>query len=257
MHKLFTLATGRSGTHLLAKLFNEATENAIARSEEAPAFLRRGYAMVGRDATRVDKLRFRISRDRHMRRNPDATWFIETNNRLFAAANKLIREVYPDALVYHIVRDGRDVVTSWLNRGRYFPADRGLRLTPEMVPGEPYRDCWENLNPLQKVAWNWVVINQVIEENSPDDRFRLEDLVSPPHVELSRLLNGLEGLHYDWASATGIVDERVNTNRATLFPSYSQWPEDWKEQFWEIAEPTMKRYGYCEDQAIDPDCGET
>lgn len=41
--------------------------------------------------------------------------------------DKIIRKVYPDARIYQIVGDGRDVVRSWLNRRRYFPAGAGLQ----------------------------------------------------------------------------------------------------------------------------------
>lgn len=247
MQQLFTLATGRTGTTFLAKFFNDVIPGTIARGEDKPAFLRRGYEMVSRDSNPAERLYFRIPRDRRMRKHPDKVWYIDTNNRLFACGDKVIRKVYPEARIYQVVRDGRDVVRSWLNRGRYFPADKGLRLTAAMVPGDPYQDKWDSMNALQKITWNWITNNRIIESQNPDSLYFFEGFFNAPYSEMFRLLNSLEGINYDRETVLTALQEIVNPSPSYLFPKWDEWPQLWKEQFWEIAGPTMEHYGYTED----------
>lgn len=252
MKKLFTLATGRTGTTFLAHFFNQVTTNSIARGEDKPAFLRRGYELVSRDSTVFERFYFKIYRELRMRKYQDKVWFMDTNNRLFSCANKIIREVYPDARVYQVVRDGRDVVRSWMNRGRYFPADKGRRLTPAMVPNDPFLQRWDSMNALQKISWNWVTNNRIIEEQGPDDLYFFEGFFSSPYSEMYRLLDSLEGLEYDRATVDEALTKIINPSPTYVFPKYPDWPELWKEQFWEVAGETMEHYGYKQDAYGQP-----
>jgi hypothetical protein len=252
MKQLFTLATGRTGTTFLAQFFNRVIPGTTARGEDKPAFLRRGYELVSRDSNPLERLYFYLPRYLRLRKYADKIWYIDTNNRLFACADKVIRQVYPQARVYHVVRDGRDVVRSWLNRGRYFPADKGLRLTAAMVPGDPYQGQWDTMNALQKITWNWVTNNRIIEDQQPDDLYFFEGFFNAPYSEMFRLLDSLEGIDYDHQTVERALQEIVNPSPSYLFPKWQEWPPLWQEQFWEIAGPTMEHYGYTRDGYGEP-----
>ena len=42
------------------------------------------------------------------------------------------------------------------------------------------------------------------------------------------------------------LEIKRNATKQEFFPKYKDWPEQWKEQFWEIAGETMNHFGYSE-----------
>ncbi|MBD3167569.1 hypothetical protein GF324_13295 [bacterium] len=235
----FIVSTGRTGTDFFTTLYNEVVSNAWSLHEPKPAFRGRAREFLQRDPTPVEKLRFRASRQlRHLLRPEDC--YIETNYHLFAAI-PLIRESFPDAYVVHVVRDGRAVVTSWLNRWRYITNDH---IRPEHVPGDPAVDHWGDWNPLQKLAWYWVTVNRRVEQTKPDLTVKFEDIFKGERKGVYRVLELLPCSQYDTEDVEKYLNRKVNRNPMEFFPPYAEWPERWKKQFWEIAGEEMRKWGY-------------
>jgi len=241
MNKLFILSTGRTGSTFLYSLFKDVIEETISREEEKPAFKRRGFELTSRAPTTWERYYFKVSRDWRMVTH-SGNWFVESNCRLFSAS-ELIRSVYPDARIYHVVRDGRTCVRSWLNRGRYTDADTATRLTPDMYGTIDITD-WKTFTPLQKNAWSWTVKNRNIQQGDPDEVFHFEDVFNEPHDDLFRLLDSLDGLQYREEQIHAKLNERVASTDSYLFPRFPDWYEEWKTQFWDIAEEQMRTHGY-------------
>lgn len=242
MKKLFIVSTGRTGTTFFYSLFKNMMKDVVPRREEKPAFKRRGFKLVSRKPTFVDQWYFKLSRDWRMIQN-NGNWFIETNCRLFSAAD-LIRTVYPDAKIYQIVRDGRATVRSWFNKGRYFRADTATRLTPDQVPNDPYESEWDKMNALQKNTWSWKTKNEIIRSRNPDSIFRFEKIFEEPYKDLFRLLDSMEGLTYKKDKVLSALEEKVLPTRNPVIPEFQEWYTNWKNQFWDIAEETMESFGY-------------
>lgn len=239
MKVAFFVSTGRTGTDFFTKLFNKAVHNSWSRHEPKPAFRRRGYQLYSRAPTLWDKWYFMMPRKwHHQKRSED--WYVETNYHLFAAI-PLIRSTFPDALVFHIVRDGRDVVTSWLNRWRYIT---NTHLTPFHVPNDPAQAHWAKWNPLQKLAWYWKTVNRHAISQQPDRIIPFEELFYSNPALIFEILSHFKGIQFHEDEVRQIIGEKINHSKIKFFPKYPQWPELWKRQFWEIAGDEMQRLGY-------------
>lgn len=239
MRTAFITSTGRTGTLFFTVLFNEHTRNAFSVHEAWPAFRRRSRQLLRRKPSVYEQYYFKLPRIyRIVRARKD--WYVEPNFQLFAAI-PLIRMTFPEALVIHVVRDGRDVVTSYLNRWRYIKSDP---LTPTDCRDAEAAACWDGWNPLQKTAWYWKAVNQHAIKMKPDHVMTYESLFDAETRGILQLLRLLDGLEYEPADVVNALGHKVHQNPAEFFPPYAQWPELWKEQFWSIAGSTMKELGY-------------
>jgi hypothetical protein len=117
-----------------------------------------------------------------------------------------IHEIYPEARVIHIIRDGRDQAVSFIHQqGNRAKRGRTHRLSPEeLARGEAYRRSPQELSEtgegmfaektLRKAAQNWDLrVGRAIEDGPAlfGDRYaevRYEDLLEHPHQEVGRLL---------------------------------------------------------------------
>ncbi len=108
-------------------------------------------------------------------------------------------QAYPHATAVHVIRDGRDVVCSLLERG-WLRADRGARDDARQPYGayarfwvEPERrDEFEQVSEARRAAWAWrryVTAAKAVPERTVELRY--EALVENPHAEADRLAEAL------------------------------------------------------------------
>jgi hypothetical protein len=238
--RAFIVSTGRTGTDFFTTLFNSAAiPDAWSLHEPRPAFRARSYQLIGRQHTWFERLYFQFPRQRWHKPRAE-TWYVETNYHLFAAI-PLIREAFPNAWIIHVIRDGRAVVTSWLNKYRYITNNH---ITPFSLPGDPAQADWPYWNPLQKLSWYWKTVNELVAEQQPDLWLSFEQLFRPPYADLYHMLDQLPLSYYDPDKVKELARRKVNRTQTPFFPSYEQWPRRWQEQFWHIAGPAMQRFGY-------------
>jgi hypothetical protein len=120
-----------------------------------------------------------------------------------------IHEIYPEAKVIHIIRDGRDQAVSFIHQqGNRAKRGRTHRLSPEeLAKSEAYRKSPQELaktgegmfaeKTLRKAAQNWDLrVGQAIEDGPAlfGDAYtevRYEDLLERPNEEIERLLGFL------------------------------------------------------------------
>lgn len=241
MNIAFITSTGRTGTDFFTTLFNEYINNAWSLHEPKPAFRRRSHHLISRKPTLYEKYYFKLPRlNRH--RKKTGVWYVETNYHL-AACIPFLRSVFPESLIIHLIRDGREVVTSWLNKYRYITNDH---LLPEHVGDKNVVYKWGTWNPLQKLSWYWKTLNTLAWDNHPDLWIRFEDIFREDQEGICRVLDLFEDISYNTEDIKMLLDRKVNRTQNRLFPDYNDWPPFWKEQFWEIAGDAMKRFGYSE-----------
>jgi hypothetical protein len=234
----FIVSTGRTGTGFLTRLFNEAIPGAFSLHEPKPAFRRRLRAWVARAPSAMERRRFERTRKRFLKHG-DGDLYVENNYQLFAAI-PMIRAAFPGAKVIHVIRDGRPVTTSFLNRYRYIRSDP---ITPDDFNDDHARKSWQGWTPVQKLAWYWVTVNRHIRAQGPDFVVRFEDLFGEDRTGLWNLLNFL-GVDYDKEAVCALAGQRVNRNPVEFFPPYDLWPAHWQAQFWQIAQEAMEEFGY-------------
>jgi LPS sulfotransferase NodH len=120
-----------------------------------------------------------------------------------------IHEIYPEARVIHIIRDGRDQAVSFIHQqGNRAKRGRTHRLSPEeLARSEAYRRSPRKLvevsegmfaeKTLRKAAQNWDLrVGRAVEDGPAlfGDRYtevRYEDLLERPNEEVERLLGFL------------------------------------------------------------------
>ena len=240
MRTAFFTSTGRTGTDFFTTLFNEAVENAWSIHEPKPAFRRRAKKNINGQFGVFDIAYFKLPRMWEHRKHKEE-WYVETNYHLFAYI-PVIRKAFPDALVFHIVRDGRDVVTSWLNRYRYITNEH---ITPFDTGDKEAQKEWERWNPLQKLSWYWKTVNNHAFQQNPDLLIRFEDIFRQKGgKEIWKILSQFENIEYSQEKAEKLLKQPVNKNNQEFFPKYREWPKKWKDQFWEIAGKEMAWFGY-------------
>jgi hypothetical protein len=235
----FIVSTGRTGTVALTQIINDRVANAWSLHEPKPAFRRRARRILREGHTKQDALYF-LSTRRSRQALRSEPWYIECNHNIFSCL-PMLRSVYPDAVIVNVIRDGREVVTSWLNRYSYI---RTLDVTPMDHPGDPAAAQWKGWNPLQKTAWFWVTVNDVIEAAGPDHTLRFEELFHESGRGLEQLLSLFEGVRFERAELQAALTRKHNASTRSFIPPYEQWPAIWKQQFAEIAGEAMARHGY-------------
>lgn len=241
MKTCFFISTGRTGTAFFTYFFDEVAENSWSTHEPHPAFKRRSFELTSRSPSFYEINYFRVPRILWHQFH-DEDWYVETNYHLFSGI-ELLENAFRDPLTVHIIRDGRDVVRSWLNRGRYLN-DPGSRLTPDDVNDSEAEKEWNDWNALQKIAWNWKTVNETIFRDSPDLTLRFESIFGEPHEDVFRLLEQMDGISVTEDETLEALNRKVNPTTHELVPEYEEWPDQWKEQFNEIAGDAMEEWNY-------------
>jgi hypothetical protein len=240
----FVVSSGRTGTSFLTHLINKHVENAYSLTEPKPAFRRRGLKILRRDPYWFERLYcqgFRLAR--HL--GHDEHWYIETNHKLYSLLPYL-REWYRDPPIIHVVRDGREVVRSWINYGRFMSVnDKTLKLLPNLADeDEPIRKLWSDWNPIQRAAWYWAHKVTVIDRAEPDLTIRFRDMVDREDPEVFRLLNQFEGISYREEDIRHELKNKTNRSTSNFITEFASWPDHWKRQFHDLAGKAMDRFAF-------------
>ncbi len=182
---------------------------------------------------------------------PSTNVFIDVNGYLQNSVGPL-GEVFENASIYHLVRDGRNVVRSLYTRR----SDDRVHLLPK---SRPEIERWFEFDKFSQVCWNWnATTSRLLDEGIPLLKF--EDLVTDfDYFEHAFLLKeGLKVTRTRWREEIG---RRHNKTRSTAYrwlyskvrgkpfvstklPEYDYWPSAYKSTFDDICGETMRRLGY-------------
>lgn len=234
------LALGRSGTSFLADLLARAEGARVRhepRGEDLGAWRR---ARSSPEAAAPYLERFALP-DVYLReRDADPETYGEVNSYLRRHADAL-RSVLPGTRVFHLVRDGRDVVRSMYARATLTPEDEataGLLASGELdgpaAGGEPTR--------FERLCRYWRDENAWLRERT-ECTVRLEDLVEDYGRFREELLEplGLEVGHAAWSET---VDRPANVTEEHELAPPEAWSGERARRFWEVCGEEMERYGY-------------
>jgi len=160
----------------------------------------------------------------------------------------------------HLYRDGRDFTRSGLERGWY--RSKGFRewmkthIRRRVAVDVGFSWVDHRLDPpsrlesrLEKIAWLWAEINQVILRDlagvpdSDQERVRLEDFGQETIERLAAFL-GLQADQRLLRHMLTVADRRPNRTVAFEAPSPRAWSEVEKERFSSVAGPMQERLGY-------------
>ncbi len=242
---LFVMGTGRSGTQLISNL--------LGSSQEAMVFHEPNF---NEDVGTMDILR----RDqelanrywRHFRsveiyrrwlRGPRGVMYCEVNGTIRYQA-QAIKYNFPEARMLLMVRDGRSVVRSVMERPQFYgPHSKGaFALKP--LPGDPFEAEFPTMNRFEKICWSWRDANEFLIKHVPTDCWiSLERLVTDYDYFLAHLTNNKLNISYKtWNELTS--QKSKNSTRDYVFPSYESWSKCDRESFNRICGETNEKLGY-------------
>lgn len=170
--QVFILGTGRSGTHAMSQMLSQL-DGCYVPHEIEPLLLSEVVRYLRGELKKEDIVALLRST-----RSPavvgGALLSGESNQRL-SFILPCLREAFPDARYLWMIRDGREVVASTMQRGWYTNAyDRmdsrraaweRYRVRADDV-GELSSSEWEAMSVLEKNCWYWSYTNRLIERDT-------------------------------------------------------------------------------------------
>lgn len=246
MSMFFVVSTGRSGTQSLAHCLSQAPET-LCLHEPDPKHIRTSFLYASGMLPRVAASRW-LARTRPLVQG--YRHYGETNNRLGLMIRPL-RDAFPEARFIWVRRDGRDYVSSQLQRGAFAPLpwQRGKstwerwRIRGDLV-GAVARDAWMGMTRFEKNCWLWDWTNRRIQA----------DLEGVPHLTLStsQIDSQLEqlvdflGLEVDHLvlprSNSRVVGEGAHPNRVAKLGRASDWDQTEQQAFERICGESMDQW---------------
>ncbi|MCF8023720.1 MAG: sulfotransferase [Clostridiales bacterium] len=243
---IFFVSTGRTGTHFLQSFFEENLTNTLSVWEPNPSFKRRSTELVLRPPNLFEKIYFSLPRKFQIYYS-GCKYYVEANSSLYGCL-PLIRKTFDNPQIIHIIRDGREVVKSFMNSFKRYAKDphggKKSQLSPNDFAKDPYQKQWENMNPVEKTAWFWLRVNEVIEQNKPEFTVFFEDLFKSPHKPLLKLLDDIFNVKLEHYKIQKAFKRKTHSTQGQFIPEWEHWPNLWKEQFEKICGEKMKEYEY-------------
>ena len=235
----FVVGMGRSGTVFLSRLLSRASRCSVyhetIRDRNA---LVDAYWYPDRAEGYLAGYRARLI----------AARILQDQSQVYGEVNSYLR-FHVEALralwnprILHLVRDGRAVVRSLMNRVAFASADLDHtgRLGPR--PDDPYANEWPQMNRFSRVCWYWAATNRSLTEHHLPI-VRLEDIIGSYEAFDEQFLRPL-GIHL----APGIWREQIlkpqNVGKTSTFPAWEDWTDEQKCQFEAICGPVMSDLGY-------------
>lgn len=185
--------------------------------------------------------------------------FIDVNSGLQNATDAL-RQVFPKAKIFHLVRDPRKVVPSIYNRR----SERRVHLVPKTR--EAY-EKWMAYSKLEQVCWNW---NDNTERLLKLDCELLlfEKLISDFDYFRSALLEKAGINDIDESTWNAVRNSKVNSTKPKWYRylyshlkkkdfvsehlgPFEQWSRDQQQALTEICGDTMRKLGYLRSEETD------
>ena len=236
----FILGMGRSGTNFLASMLGKCPDALVFHEPLAEDFNAFVEAHKSYDNALQYLTNFRLERMHALAQNHNIHHYGEVNSALRYHA-KAIKVAMPRARLLHLVRDGREVVRSVMERRHYTPETTGHHdLRP--LPSDPLYERWDTLSRFEKVCWLWTDANRRLAEEVPrwvsfesligDYDYFKENLLDPLGLELSEAL---------WSE---MVRAPTNVTREFSFPPWQQWDTTQRAAFDAICGEQMAHFGY-------------
>lgn len=249
----FIISTGRTGTKFLASFFNQLSPSILAYHEPYPSFRKLGIDYASRKVPHRKALsNFKYGRMAILNRliKSNKHIYVEANCNLFSLV-PIIREVFPDYRIIHIVRDGRDYVRSAMSRLLFREDDNLKRLKASDFPSDPYYNRWGGMSRFEKICWHWVKMDEIIYESIQNDSkcltLKFEDIFdsNTQYSEIKKLIDFFDmDIKADSEYISALMTKKINKTANYQMPHWKNWDTKKKKQFLDIAGTHMKIYGY-------------
>ncbi len=240
----FILSTGRCATTLLASLLSQNKRATVLHEPFAMDWFAMYRAHKAPESAFGYMKNYRIMKMYETAKKSGCSIYGETTPPLLYHAQAL-KVSLPDCRLMHLVRDGREVVTSWMNRGLYQDLNAPIyrNLTPD--PSSPYYKNWKIMQPFSRCCWLWMQFNERI-SNHVSWRINFHEILSDYNVFNEKLCKPLK-LQVSKEIWSQSVCNPENVSCSASFPHHKNWPQEKKEYFWNICGDTMSGLGLPHD----------
>lgn len=161
---IFVVSTGRSGTKSLASYLTLSNKIKCVHEPE-PVLIKESTQYLYNEIIHEHMVQIlKVTRPETIMNRE----YAESNNKL-SFVLPAINEAFPEAKIVWLIRDGREVVSSFYSLGFYDPAFKEMNLWHQwMISGEKlnYNSTeWNKLSSFGKCCWYWYFTNRLIENN--------------------------------------------------------------------------------------------
>ena len=241
-HNLFfILAMGRSGTMFLSRLLNK--EKSAAVDHEPVPGDRVAYIKAFYSEKAALKYIHNFRRKEIYLRVKDSPiqCYGEVNSTLRRHCLAL-KKYFDKAVLLHLVRNGKDVVRSIMNRWAFTPTDSQTYKAIAPPTNDPFREKWSSMSRFERVCWYWQVDNAYLRKHI-SNHIKFELLLSDYEYFVEYILEPLD-LRITSAVWKKAVEKPVNVSFKTTFPQWSEWDRSLKDKFMKICGEEMIANGY-------------
>lgn len=233
-------STGRTGTVLLSQMLNRIDGAYIVHE---PLFQETTYhrlSMEDPEFSYTFLKNFRLKEMVHRIEKNNCIRYGEVNGGLRRNIKEL-KELFPEMKIIHIVRDGRKIISSMLNRNTFLKGDTYYNLKPSSCIVNT--KIWSKFNRFERITYLWAAENKYMREHS-DLTIRFEDMVSDYTYFKTNILDVL-GLDLDYQTWVESTQKKVNkTKQVKSDTEYTGWSDTQKEFFRLHCSDEMIRSGY-------------
>ena len=233
-------STGRTGTTLFSQMLNSINGAYVVHE---PLFQETKYHRLAMEDSRFSRIfleDFRLKEMFYRIEKNDCKRYGEVNGGLRRNIKEL-RELFPDMKIIHIVRDGKKIISSVLNRDTLLKGDAYYNLKPSSCIVD--EEKWSNFTRFEKIAFLWYAENKYMRENS-DLTVRFEDLISDYNYFKQNILEIID-LEIDYETWKKYVSTKINANKKIKSgTAFEEWSYEQKEFFNLYCSDEMKRYDY-------------
>mgnify|MGYP000512911321 CR=1 FL=1 len=236
----FILSIGRSGTKWLANLLNKDPKALVVHEPFVETIPHQKAFWSSKEAERYI-LKFRRKEIYLRIRNLKISVYGEVNSYLRRHCEAL-KKVFPNAIILHLVRDGRAVVRSMYSRETMLPNAYDTKyIHPK--PNDPYYRKWKKMTRFEKLCWYWTVENEYLYECCNGKIIQFEKILSDYEYFKERILQPL-GLRIPRKIWEKEVNKPRNPSLYYRLPHWKAWSKWMKEKFEEICGDVMRKCGY-------------
>ena len=233
-------STGRTGTTLFSKMLNNINGAYVVHEPLFQEIKYHRLAMEDPNFSRNFLEDFRFKEIFYRLEKNDCKIYGEVNGGLRRNIKEL-KDLLPNMKIIHIVRNGKELISSVLNRNTFLKGDVYYNLKPSTCIVDEKK--WSNFTRFEKITFLWSAENKYMRENS-DITVRFEDLISDYSYFKKNILDILD-LELDYQIWKKFVTRKVNANKKNKnATTFNEWSYDQKRFFKLYCSDEMKLYDY-------------